>query len=118
MKPEEIFSNTAHVLARLGVKNTSDILAAVSGGVDSMCMLFILDKLRRQGQFKKLGVIHINHSLRGWESDKDELLVKETSKKLKVPVFPFSVDTKELAISQRIGIDETARLARYEKIAE
>src|SRR5436305_8624401 len=119
MKPKkDIIPEVAHALARLGVKSSSSILAAVSGGADSMTMLFILNNLRKQGHLKKLGIIHINHSLRGKESDEDEALVKRIAKKLKLPYFSFKVETREYALLHRIGIEEAARDQRYEKFVE
>ncbi len=108
----------AHALSRLGVRSTSGILAAVSGGVDSMSLAFILHKLQKQGHLKKLDIIHINHSLRGKDSDKDEALVKQYCKKLKISLHTFHVDTRAYAIAHRIGIEEAARDIRYEKINE
>ncbi|MFI5263707.1 MAG: tRNA lysidine(34) synthetase TilS, partial [Candidatus Kapaibacterium sp.] len=112
-----LLASTAHALSRFGLKNTSSVLAAVSGGVDSMCLVFILNELRKQGHLKKLHIIHINHSLRGKESDKDQALVEQFSKKLKIPVYTFSVDTRAHAIAERTGIEEAGRNQRYERIA-
>jgi tRNA(Ile)-lysidine synthase len=113
-----LIATTAHALSRLGVKNTSSVLAAVSGGIDSMSLIFILNELRKQGHLKKLEVIHINHTLRGKESDKDAELVNKICKKLKIPLHTFSIDTRDYAIANRIGIEEAARDIRYEKIGE
>jgi tRNA(Ile)-lysidine synthase len=117
-KREDISNIAAHALSRLGVTSTASILAAVSGGVDSMTLTYLLNDLRKKGHLKKLVLVHINHSLRGKESDKDELLVKQFAKKLKIPVYSFRVDTRAHAIEKRIGIEEAARNLRYEKIAE
>ncbi len=113
-----IIASVAHALSRLGVKNTSSVLAAVSGGVDSMSLVFILNQLRKQGHLKKLTLIHINHSLRGKESEKDESLVKKFAKKIRIPLQTFSVDTRFYAGVNKIGIEEAARILRYEKIGE
>ena len=52
------------------------IIAAVSGGVDSMVMLFCLNSLKHDLNFE-LSVIHINHGVRPGDSDKDEKLVRD-----------------------------------------
>ena len=111
-----ILSTVAHDLSRIGVKSTSNVLVAVSGGVDSMSLAHILNELRKQGHFKKLGIVHINHSLRGKESDKDEILVRKYAKKLKIPIQVFSVVTKAYSVEKKIGIEEAARILRYEKM--
>lgn len=51
------------------------VLAGVSGGVDSMVMLYILQEMR-EGTGTILSVAHINHGLRGRESDDDEAFVR------------------------------------------
>src|SRR5882724_467842 len=98
---EDLFSKTAHALAKLGVKSSSSVLAAVSGGVDSMTLVHALNDLRKKGHLKKLALVHINHSLRGKESDKDELLVKQFAKKLSIPVYSYKVDTRSNAITHK-----------------
>jgi tRNA(Ile)-lysidine synthase len=115
---ENILSQTAHSISLLGVKNASSILIAVSGGADSMTLAYILNTLRKQGHLKKLALIHINHSLRGKEADKDEALVKQFARKLKIPCYSFTVDTRQYAIANGMGIEEAARHLRYEKIEE
>lgn len=111
-----IIADVAHALSKAGVKNSSSVLVAVSGGVDSMTLVYIMNELRKKGHLKKLSLVHINHSLRGKESDKDEVLVKQYAKKLNIPVYSFSVDTKASAGKEKIGIEEAARLLRYEKM--
>ncbi len=115
-KSSIILADVAHVLSRLGVNKSSSILIGVSGGVDSMSLVFILNELLKKGHLKKLGIIHINHSLRGKESDKDEILVSKYAKKLKIPIQIFSVDTKAYSVEKKIGIEEAARILRYKKI--
>ncbi|MDP4219683.1 MAG: tRNA lysidine(34) synthetase TilS [Bacteroidota bacterium] len=116
-KEEGITSIVAHAISRLGVKSTSSVLVATSGGVDSMSLAFILNDLRKKGHLKKLALIHINHGLRGKESDKDELLVKQFAGKLRVPIQIFSVDTNAYSVLKNIGTEEAARTLRYDKIA-
>ena len=80
-----------------------------------MSLVFILNELRKKGHLKKLSIIHINHSLRGKESDKDESIVKQFGKKLRIPIHVFTVDTKAYSVKNKIGIEEAARSIRYEK---
>ena len=53
------------------IEKQDKVLIALSGGPDSVCMLHILYKLKEVFDIE-LGAIHINHMLRGDESDKDE----------------------------------------------
>jgi tRNA(Ile)-lysidine synthase len=57
-----------------------NIIAAVSGGVDSMVMLYCLNSIAREFYFQ-LSVVHINHGVRPIDSDKDEKLVQDWCKK-------------------------------------
>ena len=61
------------------IKPKDVVIVAVSGGVDSVCLLDILDKLSKKLHFD-LSVCHYNHKLRGIESDKDELFVSKLAR--------------------------------------
>jgi tRNA(Ile)-lysidine synthase len=84
------------------------ILLAVSGGIDSMAMMYL---------FSKTGVnclvAHCNFRLRGSESDGDEAFVKEQAQNLGLPLFCINFDTKEYAEEHKISIQMAARELRY-----
>jgi tRNA(Ile)-lysidine synthase len=84
------------------------ILLAVSGGIDSMVMTDLFIKCGY-----KVGIAHCNFSLRGEESDKDELLVKQLAKRHKQPFYSIRFDTKQYAKKQSISIQMAARELRY-----
>ncbi|MFZ9980910.1 MAG: tRNA lysidine(34) synthetase TilS [Cyclobacteriaceae bacterium] len=67
--------------------NHDRILAAVSGGVDSMVLV---DLLHNCGLLS--GIVHINYRLRGRDSDMDQELVEATADRLKTPFFVTRVD--------------------------
>ena len=58
-------------------KQGERVLCAVSGGLDSMCLLFMLEAWckERGGQ---VAATHFNHRLRGGAADRDEEFVRET----------------------------------------
>lgn len=111
MKVVSIGYNTVLSLLRLDVSKRSRLLIAVSGGVDSTSLLHIVAKER--DRYAALGVVHVNHQLRGEESDLDELFVKELCDRLGIPCFVKRVQTGENAEKLRKGIEETAREDRY-----
>lgn len=84
------------------------LLLAVSGGVDSMVML----ALAAEAGYR-IGVAHCNFSLRGAESDEDEVLVSETAARYGVPCYNRRFDTK--AEMERTGesMEMAARRLRY-----
>ena len=65
-------------------------LVAVSGGLDSMCLLWTLNSLNLP-----LHVLHVNYNLRGTESIEDANLVKDYCKKIGVPLTIHAVDFKK-----------------------
>ncbi|GLB49794.1 tRNA lysidine(34) synthetase TilS [Neptunitalea lumnitzerae] len=84
------------------------VLLAVSGGVDSMVMLHLFQELKAD-----LAVAHCNFSLRGTESDGDEQLVVDTTKKYKVPIYCKRFETKKYAADKGLNTQLAARELRY-----
>lgn len=89
------------------------LLLGVSGGVDSMTLLHLLVTLGHQ-----VSVAHMNFSLRGEASDKDENLVKEIGNMLHVPVFTKQVAAQEYADREGVSIQMAARDLRYQWFGE
>lgn len=87
------------------------IVAAVSGGADSVCMLLLLVKFYTKD---KIIAAHFNHMIRGEEADSDEAFVRDLCDKLSVRFVSGSANIPELAASEGRGLEETARKYRYE----
>ena len=93
------------------INDRDKILIGVSGGADSVGLLYTLNRLK--DEFKlKLYVAHLNHSLRGRESDQDQEFVKKLSEKLKIPAFFKKVDV--LAAAKTYRSEEAARKIRFD----
>lgn len=88
------------------------VMACVSGGTDSMCLLDVLRKLSGEMGFS-LCAAHYNHGLRGAESDGDEAFVRETCDRLGVPLYTGAGDVGAEAEKRGRGVEETARDMRY-----
>lgn len=80
---------------------------AVSGGLDSMCLLNVFEHLFSIGFISSINVVHFNHQMRE-ESDTEE---KELSKFLKSKTIPFL--TKKLFLGNKSNKEMLAREARY-----
>ena len=88
------------------------VVAAVSGGVDSVVLLHLLAGDRTRLRLE-LVVAHFNHQLRGPEADADERFVGALAGKLGLNFRAGRADVQSRAREQRMGIEETARELRY-----
>ncbi len=88
------------------------IVVGVSGGVDSVVLLFILNRLSSELK-TNLVVAHFNHCLRGDESDKDEYFVKELASKLNLPFKSEQGDVRLLVEKEKLSIEMAARRLRH-----
>jgi len=85
------------------------LLAGVSGGADSVCLLLLLCRLGYDVE-----AVHCNFHLRGEESQRDEDFVKSICKKLNVKLHLIHFDTKTYAELHKVGIEMAARQLRYQ----
>ena len=90
-------------------------LLAVSGGMDSMCMLDLFSQVVPVGEF---AIAHCNFSLRGAESDGDQELVESRARELGVRVFVKRFETEAFAREKGVSIEMAARELRYAWFAE
>ena len=93
------------------------ILAAVSGGADSVCLLWILKELSGMHRFR-LAAFHLNHGLRGDEAARDEAYVRELCEKLDVPLSVVREDVSGYAKEQGMSVEEAGRELRYQHLAQ
>ncbi|MBF0411965.1 MAG: tRNA lysidine(34) synthetase TilS [Desulfamplus sp.] len=106
------------------------LLVGISGGADSVALLlFLIDisnsitlnnypaqpYLLESPQYSpiRIGVAHINHSLRGAESDRDENFVINLAKKYSLPCYTIKVDVPDFAKENKLSFEEAAREIRY-----
>ena len=97
------------------IENGDKLVLGVSGGPDSISMLHILDKIRKDIKIKlnfEIVVVHINHMIRE-EAKEDELYVKNYCDKNNIEFYSKSIDVKKLANNNKIGTEEAGRNARY-----
>ncbi|MCX7725995.1 MAG: tRNA lysidine(34) synthetase TilS [Chitinispirillaceae bacterium] len=92
------------------LRKKSSIIIGVSGGCDSVALLFILSQLVKKLEIDNLYVAHLNHGLRGEESDEEESLVKKHAETLGVKFFSKKISGHSLYES---GLEEWARKERY-----
>ena len=92
------------------------VVLGVSGGADSVCLLFVLLALRKEWDLK-LYVVHVNHGIRP-DAGQDLQYVKQLCTEHALPFFPVEREIPALAAQLGISEEEAGRRARYEAFAE
>src|SRR5215469_4853192 len=101
-------STVAGVLARLPSGAGNRLLVALSGGPDSVAALHILQRIRGRAGFQ-LAAAHLNHGIRGPESDRDERFVRELCGRLDIELV-----VERARGLKPVNLEECARELRYE----
>lgn len=94
-------------------ENERHIAVAVSGGADSMALLMGLCMLKEELSIT-LSAVHINHMLRGEESDRDEAFVRKQCKALSIPLTVEKIDVGKIATQKKQSVELAARQTRYD----
>ena len=87
------------------------LIVGVSGGADSVCLLYILWSLRRKLDIK-LTACHVVHGIRGEEAERDAAYTAEICDKLGVPLRVERRDVPNLAAQMNMTIEEAGRYVR------
>ena len=88
------------------------IVAGISGGADSVCLLFILLEIRRRIPFF-LRAVHINHGIRP-DAARDACYVRELCALQNIPFFLVEENVRQKAREHRRSEEEEGRILRYE----
>lgn len=89
------------------------VVAGVSGGSDSMAMLFILNSLKDEYGIKLIAA-HVNHGLRGETADRDERFVRQKCCEMGIECHVLRADIPSAAKEKGLGFEECGRQVRYE----
>lgn len=98
-----------------------EVIVAVSGGADSLCLLHLLLRLCGPGQrypAVRLRAAHLNHRLRGEASEQDAVAVAALAQTWHVPIEIGEVDVPALARAGHRSLEDAARQARYRFLRE
>ena len=91
----------------------SPVLLMVSGGSDSTALAYVAAELRNAGELGPLGMLHVNHLLRGADADADEEFVRQLAAALSIPLTALRVDVNSLADVEHGNVEAIARRERY-----
>ena len=104
----QIFMEQYHM-----IEHGDHVVAGVSGGADSVCLLRVLEQLQKSVGFS-LSAVHVEHGIRGIESLQDAEFVQKLCADLNVPLQIFHVDAPARAQQRHQSLEEAARELRYE----
>ncbi len=93
--------------------NGDVVYAAVSGGADSVALLYVLCQLRQALALKEIRALHVHHGIRGETADRDERFVRQLCRSLDVPLSVTHVDTPREAKTAGESLEEAGRRLRY-----
>ena len=99
------------------VSSGQKLVVAVSGGPDSVCLLHTLLSLQEELDIT-LHIAHLNHQLRGAESEADAGYVTSLARQLGVSATIEQRDVKSYRTKRHISLEEAAREVRYTFLAQ
>jgi len=101
----------AYIATQGLIRPGEKIIVAVSGGPDSMALLYILWELSLESGFSIVAA-HINHGLRP-QAGPEQKFVEEHCRRMKIPCYAKTIDVRELACQTKTSLEDAGRQARY-----
>lgn len=93
------------------------ILLALSGGADSMYLLYFLKELQNHLSFS-LKAMHVQHGIRGEEAVEDAAFSRHQAEVYGVPFLEYTCSVPDYAEENKLGLEEAARTLRYKALKE
>lgn len=110
---DDLVKKTKDIIRREGLIAKGDkVLVACSGGIDSITLLFVLREIGHELPIR-LGVAHVNHLLRGLESDRDEDFVRGLADRFSIPCYVKKINVSYEARKSGKSIQHAGRDIRY-----
>jgi tRNA(Ile)-lysidine synthase len=111
--PSRFSNQLRRVLRAHQIKDAQPLLVAVSGGADSIALLRALSEWRPT----RLLAVYVDHQLRP-EAEAEHHFVKETAGRLGADFTRVEVESKQLQAERRLGVEEAARVGRYQALLQ
>lgn len=99
------------------IQQGDQVIAAVSGGADSVCLLLCLHALTERLSFR-LSAVHVHHGIRGEEADGDAAFCEALCRRMRVPFRLFREDVPTQAEREKRSLEEAGREIRYRDLRE
>ncbi|ETP73507.1 tRNA(Ile)-lysidine synthetase [Lachnospiraceae bacterium JC7] len=106
-----------YILNHQLIEKGDHVLVGLSGGPDSVFLLYALDQFKEYLGYK-LHAVHVHHGIRGEEADRDMNFSEELCENWNIPFKKVFVDAPGLAGSKGMSLEEAARILRYEVFEE
>lgn len=94
------------------------VVAAVSGGSDSIALAFLLRDLAARGEIVLAGIAHLHHHIRGEQADADAAFVRALADRLGVPAIVADADVPADAKKHGVSLEVAGRHARQKFFRE
>lgn len=113
MLDDSLLRKVEETIKRFNMLSAGDkVVVGVSGGPDSVVLIHLLYRLKAKYKLD-IWAAHLNHCIRGEEAKEEERWVKRFACDLGIPVISECIDVPLLAKKKGIGLEFTARQARY-----
>ncbi len=109
-----MLSKVREAIEKYNMLDTTEcVTVALSGGADSVALLYALKSLGYD-----VRALHVNHMLRGEESDRDEAFVRDICQRENIPLEVHRADISKLAKERSVGLEECGREVRYALLSQ
>jgi len=88
------------------------VIAAVSGGSDSVALALLLHEIEARGEIVFAGLAHLNHHIRGAAADSDAAFCRALADRLGVPAVIGDAEVPGEAMEHGVSIEVAGRFAR------
>lgn len=99
------------------IEKEDRVIVGVSGGADSVCLLFVLSELRKEIPFE-ITAVHVNHGLRGEAAQADEAYVQKLCDSLGISLYSYFENVELIAKNRKQSTEEAGREVRRFYFAE
>ena len=93
------------------INKNDHILVGLSGGADSVCLLFLLMEIKEEYNLT-ISAAHLNHGVRGEEAKRDEEFSRELSNRLNIKFLSSKADMNKYAMEQKLSKEAAGRVLR------